>query len=77
MRELRARGFACMPAEEINLLTEAGYMAQFYRFAAHAKTYRKAWEMTEDKLFNLFLLNRYTNYGSMRRALSRHRKKKK
>lgn len=76
LRELRARGFVCMPAGEISLLTESGYMREFYRFAQHTKTYRKAWELTEEKLHTLFLINRYTNYGSIRRALSRRRKKK-
>ena len=74
--ELNARGLHCLSPDDVRMLTEPGYMAEFYRFAQFAKNYREAWEMTEDKLRALFLLNRYTNYSSMRCAVSRYRRKK-
>jgi len=76
IRELNARGLHCLTLADIAMLTEPGYMAEFYRFAQFAKNYREAWEMTEGKLQALFLLNRYTNYSSMRCAVSRYRRKK-
>ena len=77
IRELQKRGLHVLPFTDVALLTEDGYMAEFTRFTTIAATYKQAWMMTEAKLSAIFRTSRYNNYGSMRSAASRYRRKKK
>lgn len=74
---LEEQGFAVLPKDELALLTWDGYIAQFFIFAQLGYTYKDSWQMTEDKLFALFGINRYTSASSMRSALMRMRRSKK
>jgi len=69
-------GFKVIPQHEFELLTMDGYLAEFFRNANLGVTYKKAWEMTEAKLFLLFGINRYQSASSMRTALYRRKPKK-
>lgn len=62
-----------IPQHARELLTDAGYDAQFIQMIAYYDTYLKAWEAVERQYFSYFGKNRYTSYESFRAARSRKR----
>lgn len=77
VREMEMRGFVCIPKDDLAILTVNGYFAEYRRQMSLHKTYRKAWEATEDKLYLLFGIEKYHSYSSLRSAVWRKKTKKR
>jgi len=73
--ELQSRGYNVFQKCEIDLLHDYGYFACFFEFSQNAKSYKEAWELTEQKLMQNFGVTRYVNYDSFRSAFWRYRKR--